>query len=261
MNKCRCCYNIIKKRLFSARLFKKDINYFECDNCGYVQTEQPYWLKEAYHSTINYSDTGILVRNLSNLSLVISTLTMMKMRSCSVVDFAGGHGFLVRLLRDMGINALWSDPYCENLVARGFEYNYKSKVNLVTAFETFEHFLNPCDEVIKMLKIAPNILFTTNIISSPAPAVNDWWYYGLEHGQHIGFFRVKTLKFIADELDLHLISDGHGRHLFSKKKYFYPIWKSLNYLNDRFPKLFTFGLKSKTWDDHLFIKNQNKNNF
>lgn len=74
-------------------------------------------------------------RNLYNVSLVLGTLTLMKSRSYPVVDYAGGHGFLVRLLRDIGVDAFWSDPFCENLVARGFEYENKNKVELVTAFE------------------------------------------------------------------------------------------------------------------------------
>jgi hypothetical protein len=75
-------------------------------------------LEEAYASTINNSDTGIMSRNLSNISLVLATLILIKNRNSLVVDCAGGYGFLVRLLRDIGVNALWSDPYCENLVAK-----------------------------------------------------------------------------------------------------------------------------------------------
>jgi hypothetical protein len=256
MSKCRCCYNIIKRPLFSAKLLKRDVSYFECNNCGYVQTEEPYWLKEAYTSAINHSDTGIMARNLSNLSLVVATLTMMKMRSSLVVDYAGGHGFLVRLLRDFGLNALWSDPYCDNLVARGFEYKNEGHAKLITAFETFEHFTNPCDEISKMLDIAPNILFTTSIISNPAPQPLRWWYYGLEHGQHIGFYRIKTLRYISEKFGLSLISDGSGRHLLSKMKYSYQIWRMFIYLNIKIPSLFKFGLKSKTWDDYLFISSK-----
>ena len=142
MNECRCCSKNLTEKLFSAHLFKNNVAYFECNNCGYVQTEEPWWLEDAYAHAINNSDTGIMTRNLSNVSLVLATLTLMKNRSSPVVDFAGGHGFLVRLLRDIGINALWSDPYCENLVARGFEYDNKNQAILVTAFETFEHFVH-----------------------------------------------------------------------------------------------------------------------
>ena len=257
MNKCRCCSKALNKQIFSAELLKKDVAYFECNNCGYVQTEDPYWLKEAYTSTINNSDTGIMLRNSSNVSFVLSTLILMKNRSSTVVDYAGGHGFLVRSLRDIGINAFWSDLYCENLVAKGFEYN-NNQANLVTAFESFEHFLRPSDEMIKLLEIAPNILLTTNIISDPAPKPSEWWYYGLDHGQHIGFYRMRTLKFLADKFDLHLISDGASRHFFSKQKYSYLTWRFLNYVTSRFPKLLRFGMNSKTWEDHLLNSKDKK---
>lgn len=260
MIKCRLCFESITKSIFSAQLLKKNVAYFECLNCGYVQTEEPYWLDNAYASIINISDTGIMSRNLSNVSLVLATLILIKKKSV-VVDYAGGHGFLVRLLRDVGVDAFWSDPYCENLVARGFEYENDKQANLVTVFESFEHFVRPIDEIVKILDIAPNILLTTNIISDPAPMPSEWWYYGLEHGQHIGFYRLRTLNYLAKKFDLYLISDGVSRHFFSKKKYSYTAWRTLTYLfylSNKFPKLLSLGMKSKTWSDHLLISSNKK---
>ena len=259
MNNCRCCKKNLKKQLFSAEILKKEIAYFECDNCGYVQTEEPFWLKDAYSSAINNSDTGIMTRNLYNVSLVMATLTLMRSRSSPVVDYAGGHGFLVRLLRDIGVDAFWSDPYCENLVARGFEFENKNKAELVTAFESFEHFLDPFDEMTKLLDIAPNILLTTNIIADPAPKPADWWYYGLDHGQHIGFYRLRTLQYLANKFNLYLISDGACRHFFSKKKYSFHSWRILIYLVNKFPKFSKIGMTSKTWNDHLVLSSKRKN--
>ncbi len=261
MNKCRCCSEILTTEIFSANLLKKKVKYFSCNNCGYVQTEEPSWLKEAYSSAINQSDTGIMSRNLSNAILVLATLILIKNRNSLVVDYAGGHGFLVRLLRDNGVDALWSDPYCQNLVAKGFEYKHKNQANLVTAFESFEHFLRPYDEMIKLLDIAPNILLSTNIIPDPAPQPYDWWYYGLDHGQHIGFYRLRTLQYLADKFGLYLISDGVSRHFFSKQKYSYYAWRTLIYIAriSKFPNLLSVGMQSKTWEDHLLISS-NKNN-
>jgi len=260
MNKCRCCSEILKKELFSAKLLERNVKYFSCNKCGYVQTEEPSWLEEAYTSVINKSDTGIMTRNLSNISLVFATLILINNRNSLVVDCAGGYGFLVRLLRDKGIDALWSDPYCQNLVAKGFEYESKNEANLATAFESFEHFTKPQDEMIKLLDIAPNILFTTNIIPDPAPLPSNWWYYGLEHGQHIGFYRLKTLQYLADKFGLYLISDGTSRHFFSKQKYSYHAWRVLIYIANKFPNLLSIGMKSKTWEDHL-LNSIKKNNF
>ena len=51
-----------------------EVDYFECPNCGYVQTETPYWLGRAYAEAINDNDTGILVRNQANARIVLATI-------------------------------------------------------------------------------------------------------------------------------------------------------------------------------------------
>jgi hypothetical protein len=40
-------------------LRKYDVQYFQCGGCGFLQTETPYWLDEAYSSAIVTADTGI----------------------------------------------------------------------------------------------------------------------------------------------------------------------------------------------------------
>ena len=217
MIKCRCCEKNNSFKIFSAELLSKKVEYFECENCRYVFTEEPTWLDEAYKNSMNDSDTGIMSRNLSNISSVMATLTMLRNRNSTIVDYAGGYGYLVRLLRDIGVNALWSDPYAKNLFAKGFEYKNNDSAKIVTAFEAFEHFVKPCEEMAKLVNIAPNILITTSIIPKPTPKPLDWCYYGLDHGQHIGFFRFETLKYIADKFDLFLLSNGVDIHFFSKK--------------------------------------------
>lgn len=258
MFKCRCCSNNISEKLFSTKLLKKNVDFFECSNCKYVQTESPTWLDEAYNSTIHTHDTGILMRNKSNISFVLATLHLIGKKNSSIVDYAGGYGLLVRSLRDLGIDAFWADPYCENLTARGFEYTNKMKASLVTAFEAFEHFEKPTEEMTNLLKVAPNILLTTNIIPNPAPNPEDWWYYGVDHGQHIGFYRLKTFKYLADKFGLHFMSDGASRHFFSKKKFSYKYWILLVRLAKFFPKLFCISMKSKTWDDHIVMEKKSK---
>ena len=229
--------------------FKIEINYFECSNCGYVQTETPYWLDRAYAEVINDSDTGIMVRNLANAKIVLATLLMLGKPDGVVVDCAGGYGILVRLLRDHGINAMWSDRYCKNLVARGFEHTTET-ADLVTSFEAFEHFLNPAEELERMLKIAPNVLFSTEIIADPAPKHEDWWYYGKEHGQHIGFFRIRTLEKLAKERGKFFLSNGSSYHLITERPVNELLWKLTIRAKKMLPFLLRRKLKSKTWMDH-----------
>jgi Methyltransferase domain len=244
---CRCCASKASQ-VFSGLLLEFNINYFECSVCGYVQTEYPYWLDKAYSSAINNCDTGIMLRNQANVGIVLATLNALRQMKGRVVDCAGGYGILIRLLRDRGVNALWSDPYCKNLLAVGFEHT-DEKAELVTAFEAFEHFVNPVLEVEKLFEIAPNLLISTTLIATPAPAPHGWWYYGLDHGQHVGFFRVQTLQFIAKKFGKQLVSDGVGCHLFADKPISSTQWNLNVRIARRFPFLYGRKLESKVWSD------------
>ena len=250
MTHCRVCQSDKQSFLFSADLLNRSVKYFECQTCKYVQTEEPDWLEEAYAATINSSDTGILTRNQGNVRHVLAALAVLGNVSGRVTDFAGGYGILVRMLRDIGIDAYWSDPFCENLVCRGFE-DSGERSDLVTAFEAFEHFVDPVKEVGSMLDIAPNILFSTSLIAEPAPPPSEWWYYGLDHGQHVGFFRVQTLEYLAEKFGKNLMTDGNSMHFLTEDKYSPFVWKSLRLLARKMPSLLTRRLQSKTWSDHL----------
>lgn len=246
---CRVCSNLLDQAIFSEKIFGKNINYFECNICKYVQTERPYWLDKAYSSAINSCDTGIMGRNQSNVGLVLATLSMIRKINANVVDCAGGYGILVRLLRDRGLNALWSDPYCQNLLAVGFEHTIE-KADLVTAFEVFEHFVDPLIEIEKLFNVSPNLLISTSLISTPTPLPKDWWYYGLDHGQHIGFFRLQTLQFIANKFGKKLLTDGCRYHLFTNEPIVALFWKLKILIAKKLPFMFGLTLKSKTWSDY-----------
>ena len=253
---CRVC-GALTNYLWDGKLLDlKYVRYFECPHCSYVQTEYPYWLDRAYFEAINQCDTGIMVRNLANTNIVLATLLSIGNLDCRVIDCAGGYGILVRLLRDLGIDAFWSDLYCENLVTRGFEYTIGGG-GLVTAFESFEHFVNPSDEFSRLLDIAPNVLISTCIIPQPTPKQQDWWYFGKEHGQHIGFFRLKTLKYFASKHGKYLVSDGRALHFFSAMPVNRVTWWVLLKLRKLLPYILRYKLQSKTTQDHLSIAKNN----
>jgi len=53
--------------VFSTKILNKhNIKYYYCDHCGFLQTEEPYWLKEAYSNSKSITDTGIMSRNISS---------------------------------------------------------------------------------------------------------------------------------------------------------------------------------------------------
>lgn len=248
IGKCRICETPSGNSIFSALLLDQDVSYYECLACGYVQTQEPTWLDRAYEDVINKSDTGIMQRNQNNVGIVLATLAIIGKRDGRVVDSAGGYGILVRLLRDAGVDALWSDPYCTNLLAIGFEHSTQD-ADIVTAFEAFEHFVDPISEAERLFATAPNLLISTLVIPSPTPTPDNWWYYGMDHGQHIGFFRLKTLDFMARRFRKHLITDGQCYHFFSDSAVSPAWWRIRCALTRRFPRLFTAGLQSRVWSD------------
>jgi len=251
VERCRAC-GTKTDYLWQGQLLDQSVGYFECAKCRYVQTEEPHWLEQAYREVINVSDTGVMARNIYNSRVVLATMAAMGSLDQPIVDGAGGYGILVRLLRDYGIDAYWQDLYCQNLVARGFEYppDETQRASLVVEFEVFEHFVQPDREIEELLLIAPNILLSTLLIPDPTPEQNKWWYYGKEHGQHIGFFRKETLSFLAEKHGKHLLSIGQY-HLLTENPVNSLLWKLLVASNKVLPTLLRYRLKSKTWPDHI----------
>jgi Methyltransferase domain len=201
-------------------LNKYDVKYFQCEHCGFIQTEKPYWLDEAYTDAITKSDLGLISRNsaLARISKVI--ITTLFDSNAKFVDYGGGYGIFVRMMRDAGFDFYRSDKFCDNLFSLGFdaELEGSNQYELITAFEVFEHLVNPCDEIEHMLSFSRNILFSTLLVPKSMPKPSEWWYYGTEHGQHIAFYTPKSLKEIADKFHLNLYSNGSSLHLLTEKK-------------------------------------------
>lgn len=197
---------------------KYEIQYFHCSTCGFTQTEEPYWLDEAYSEALSASDTGVMARNIfySRISKVI--LFLLRKKSGKYLDFGGGYGVFTRLMRDQGFDFYWYDKYANNLMARGFEgkIEHGNQYQVVTSFENFEHFASPLVEIEKLFKLSEVIVFSTELMPADLPKPESWWYFCLEHGQHISLFSLKSLEYIAKRNSFNLISNGKGLHIFSK---------------------------------------------
>jgi hypothetical protein len=245
---CRVC-GARCRYLWSTTLLQRQVRYFECDRCRYLQTEAPWWLDEAYSVSINHSDTGILTRNQECVERVLVTLWLMGGLDQRVVDVAGGYGILVRLLRDAGVDAYWSDKYTQNLVARGFE-DPGGPSFLATSFEAFEHFVHPVDELRQLLDQAGSVLCSTQLAPLLTPAAVDWWYYGVEHGQHVGFFRRETLAYLSATLGVRVLSDGRAFHLFTRARTSELLWRQAMKHRRHLVRLARSHLVSRTQSDH-----------
>jgi hypothetical protein len=190
-----------------------------CQTCGFLRARNPHWLTEAYSSAIASTDTGLVIRNISVARKLASVLFGMlgERGQGRYTDMAGGYGMLTRLMRDYGFDFYWADKYCDNLMARGFEYRPDlGPCRAVTAVEIMEHLEDPLRFVREALEQtqANAFIFTTELFEgSPPPP--EWWYYSLETGQHIAFFQRCTLEVLAKKMGLSFASGG-GLHIFSK---------------------------------------------
>ena len=216
---CKICGSI-SNYFDRARLLQKyEVNYFQCSNCGFVQTEKPYWLEEAYSSAIASSDVGLVMRNQMFSKIVSNLLLNLFDSGGKCLDYGGGYGLFVRLMRDAGFDFYWEDRYASNLLARGFEASEAGTqtFELVTAFELFEHFVDPIPEIERLLSFSRNILFSTELLPSQNPKINQWWYYATHEGQHIALYTPKALSIIAKKFNLNLYSNGANLHLLTVK--------------------------------------------
>jgi hypothetical protein len=219
---CNVCGGL-SRSIFSALILKKyNADYFECRNCGFIQTEKPYWLTESYQSAITDLDIGLLYRNIQFSEDLESFLSKDVIDPGGrFIDYGGGYGTFVRLMRDKGFDFYRQDIYCQNLFAKHFDISdieTVKKFELLTAFEVFEHLDDPKAELEKMLALSDNIFFSTLLLPSNKPNPDTWWYFAPETGQHISFYTKKSLEIIAQKYNLNFYSNGSSLHMFLKGK-------------------------------------------
>jgi hypothetical protein len=194
--------------------------YYRCSNCGFIQTGPPTWLPEAYSDAITSSDIGMLGRNNRQARLVTALIWGFFQPEGRFLDYGGGYGILVRLMRDKGFDFHRYDRYCSNLFAQGFDVSgpEQGPFELVTAFELLEHVHDPLSEIENLLRYSDSIFFTTELLSEPPPRPDGWWYYGQEHGQHLSFYTLHSLSLLAERFGLHLYSARGTYHLLTKRE-------------------------------------------
>lgn len=203
--------------MFSARVLDKyEVAYSLCPICDLLQTEQPYWLDEAYARPITLQDTGLLSRNIMLSSKLSLFLNDAGLREGRFLDYAGGYGVMTRLMRDIGFDYYWNDVYTHNLFAVGFEGTLDSKYDAVSAFEVLEHLGDPAAVVQQVLSSTDTFIFSTELREVGSVPARDWMYYGFAHGQHVSFYSQATLSFLAEQTGTRLLTDGRFFHVLTR---------------------------------------------
>jgi hypothetical protein len=125
-------------------------------------------------------------------------------------------------MRDKGFDFYRQDIYCQNLFAQYFDISdlpIDERFEALTAFEVFEHLVDPVLEIEKMLSLSDVIIFSTQLQPSRNPTPETWWYFVPEAGQHVSLYSMKSLEVFAHNNGLYLYTNNSDLHIFSKKEF------------------------------------------
>jgi hypothetical protein len=204
---CRLCGGTAIRQFRLALLEKYDVDFSRCSQCESLQTDEPFWLNEAYADQRRFFDTGAVSRNQTLLMYMwyVTRLFGFGDRT-TVLDWGGGDGLLTRMMRDVGIDAYHFDKYATNRYAAGFDDALDRRYDIVTAFEVWEHLPNPAEAIEEIFSRKPAVHFlTTELYTGQG---SDWGYIWPTTGRHIFFFSPKAMTFIAQKYGYSLLSVG-----------------------------------------------------
>src|SRR5262245_11213071 len=206
---------------------KHPIIHYRCTSCGFIQTEEPWWLED--RDGIVVSDVGLVQRNLRLAQVSRILLACFFDADGRFLDYGGGYGLFVRLMRDSGFDFYHCDTRCQNLLAKGFDSLSiePTTYEAVTTFEVLEHLVEPLRELREMLRYSGSILCSTELVPTPAPLPGQWWYYSLEHGQHVSLYTRASLEILAHRLGLNLYTNGKALHLLTDRTISAPLFRLL----------------------------------
>jgi hypothetical protein len=214
---CNICHSTSYLLEKAVILNKYPIQYYSCSNCGFIQTETPYWLDEAYSSAIAPSDIGLIGRNEKLSNFCSAVIPLFFDPKSAFLDYGGGNGMFVRMMRDKGFEFYWNDKYASNQFAEGFQAPQEKLFSLITAFEVFEHLPHPLEAIRDMFHYSDNLIFSTRLLPRRNITPVDWWYYTLDTGQHVSLYSIESLELIAKKFNVRFSSNGISLHILSPR--------------------------------------------
>ncbi|GEM_PF-2726980 len=208
---CRVCGGMSLPKFSQLVLDRIEAHYYECLECQTLQVINPDWLNQVYvqdDAGISDLDLELVQRCLQLRHLILNCFQAGLFPGRRALDYGAGSALLVRLLRDIGLDAYGYEPYVNPLHARSFMVSDLAPppYDLITMIEVVEHLVNPQEvltQVSELLSPGGTILISTSRYD-PERHDHTWAYLCPAIGQHITFYTDTAFKYLADKLGLSL---------------------------------------------------------
>ena len=200
------------------------VDYFLCETCGFCfAPEFRQWTHADFQNRIYNADYLKVdpdcsqARPQANARLLQQAFRLPA--DVSHLDYGGGEGLLSRLLAEAGWQSRSFDPFQGDTNSGTAP---SSCYGLVTAFEVFEHVVDPHALVgrLKGLLARPGLIVFSTLLSDGqiAPGKKlDWWYAAPRNG-HLSLFSRTSLMRLAQQ---------HGLNIFSFSPDLHAMWDVL----------------------------------
>ena len=217
---CRLCMAPTNFKFARTAIDGENICCYQCSQCYSLQTQVPHWLEAEYSASASEShlnlDTYAADRSLRCRTTIYFLWKMVGFSSQrnKLLDWGGGVGLMVRLLRDAGIDSYLYDKYAKNHYASGFVRSEGERYAVVTAFEVFEHFANPGLDIEELFSLDPSMLVvSTSLYKNQGP---EWAYLGPAKSEHVFFYSAKAMDIIGQRFGYRVLKLRHDITIFYK---------------------------------------------
>lgn len=208
--KCKIC----KEETYDIYDSQFDIVYYRCKACAFIYEDPKYHhsLKDEHEEYLRHNNS-IEDEGYVNMFLKFMNAFEPYLIGKETLEYGSGpEPVFSQVLRQQGYHVTSYDPFFlpdESYLDRSYD--------LITSTEVFEHFIEPLEEIEKLLALLkPGGILA---IMTQFPKDDDhfltWWYR--RDPTHISFYTIDTFKYICKCYSLEMLYNNNKDYMILKK--------------------------------------------